>query len=277
MRKVFNSPFTITQAFGARPAYYSQFGLAGHEGIDLVPHGSDFRVLCLADGIVVADDDIAGDPRTDAYGINVTVWHPELNKATRYCHLETNYVVLNQPVSAGITLGVMGATGNVEGAHLHLNLYQTDANGVRLNTNNGYNGGIDPLPFLQENVIISPMDPDKQKGIDHLDQYRKDREQGAEGNYESYANAIIASDKAVPGMQTDLQSAQGEIDRFKGQIDALNATLLTKDQAIESLKQQLQTTQAALQVAVNKPPANGKTYTNPVAQFFIKLADFAER
>lgn len=153
MRKVFNSPFKITQEFGNNPAYYGQFGLKGHEGIDLIPTTSDWAVFCLADGVVVTDDDIAGDPRTDAYGKFVTIWHPSIKKATMYCHLAENYVSLNQQLKEGQALGKMGATGNSTGPHLHLNLFDVDDNGVRLNRNNGYLGGINPKPFLEETTV----------------------------------------------------------------------------------------------------------------------------
>ena|SRR3990167_4016829 len=58
MRKVFNTQFKITQGFGLNSAYYSQFGLSGHEVIDLIPSGSDWTVLCLEDGKVVKDIDM---------------------------------------------------------------------------------------------------------------------------------------------------------------------------------------------------------------------------
>jgi septal ring factor EnvC (AmiA/AmiB activator) len=158
MRNPFRSQYRITQPFGARPEYYRQFGLRGHEGIDLIPTGSDWTVKCLADGVVVKDEDNRG---SGAYGIFVTVWHKEIRKATQYCHLSSNSIRLGQVLKEGDTIGKMGATGNTQGAHLHLNLFEVDDNGIRLNRNNGYFGGIDPLPFLQEGR-------DQQKIIDGL-------------------------------------------------------------------------------------------------------------
>lgn len=150
MRKLFNSQYKITQEYAARPDYYKQFGLKGHEGIDLIPTTSDFTVLSLEDGIVVKDDDVAGDPRTDAYGINVTIWHPSIKKATQYCHLKSNSLSNGETVKKGQKIGIMGASGNTSGAHVHLNLFEVDDNGVRLNKENGYLGGINPKPFLEE-------------------------------------------------------------------------------------------------------------------------------
>jgi murein DD-endopeptidase MepM/ murein hydrolase activator NlpD len=150
MRNIFNSPFKVTQVFKNNPTYYSQFGLAGHEGLDLIPTGSDWSVLAAEDGVVVKDDDIAGSPLSDPYGKFVTLWHPSIKKATQYAHLTSNVVSLGQQVKKGEKIGTMGTTGNSSGAHVHLNLFDVDDNGVRLNVNNGFKGGTDPLPFLNE-------------------------------------------------------------------------------------------------------------------------------
>ena len=153
----FRSKYTITQLFGVNEEYYSQFGLKGHEGIDLIPSGTVWDILALEDGVVVLDDDIVGSPSADPYGRIVTIWHSKINRATMYCHLTQNYVAMGQTVTKGERIGTMGSTGNSTGAHLHLNLFETTDQGVRLNRNNGYNGGIDPLPFLE--VGLEPVPP----------------------------------------------------------------------------------------------------------------------
>ena len=168
MRQVFRSQFKITQEFGNNPAYYGQFGLKGHEGIDLIPTGTVWDVLCLEDGVVVTDVD---NPASGAYGVYVTVWHPKIKKATQYCHFKENYVKNGDVVTKGQKLGLMGSSGNTQGAHLHLNLYETDENGVRLNKSNGYNGGIDPKPFLNEDDAL-PVNSDQAV----LDQLRAERD-----------------------------------------------------------------------------------------------------
>lgn len=144
---IFSGGYRITQIFGARPDYYDDFGLKGHEGLDVAPKTSDWNVCAVADGVVVKDED---SPRSGAYGIYLTIWHPKLKKATQYCHLEFNSVNINDQIKAGQSVGKMGSTGNSTGPHLHLNVYDVDDNGVRLNKNNGYNGGIDPLPFINK-------------------------------------------------------------------------------------------------------------------------------
>lgn len=152
MRQIFKSKHRITQKFANKlivggKDYYAQFGLKGHEGLDLVPTGTQLDVFSLADGVVVRDEDNA---KSGSYGINCTIWSPTLNIAFQYCHLSSNTVREGELVKAGQTIGFMGGTGNTMGNHLHLNKFNTDSNGVRQNRDNGYLGGVDPLPFLEK-------------------------------------------------------------------------------------------------------------------------------
>lgn len=157
MLKIFNSPFRVTQAFGVNPEYYSQFGLRAHEGTDLIPTTSDRAIFSMPyAGVVVLDSD---NPKSGAYGIHCTIWYPSINKAFEYCHMSENKVVMGQQISPKTWIGIMGGTGNVQGDHLHLNQFETDANGVRLNRNNGYFGGVDPLPFINGDEPGNPTPP----------------------------------------------------------------------------------------------------------------------
>ncbi len=150
MRNPFKSKWKITQEFGVNKEYYSQFGLQGHEGIDLIPTGTVWDILCLEDGVVVKDED---NEMSGVYGNYLTVWHPNFKKAIQYCHLKTNQVSPGDQLKQGDVLGLMGKTGNTTGPHLHLNLFDVDDNGYRLNRDNGFAGGIDPLPWLEENNL----------------------------------------------------------------------------------------------------------------------------
>ena len=155
MNLPFKSGYKITQGFNTNPSYYAQFGLKGHEGIDIIPNqNTDVDIMCLSDGAVVKDED---SPRSGAYGIYVTIWHRGVNKATQYCHLQSNTLKLGDIVEKGQIIGKMGSTGNSTGPHLHLNLFETDINGYRLNKDNGYMGGIDPLPFIKQ--VMEEEDP----------------------------------------------------------------------------------------------------------------------
>lgn len=147
MRNPFRSKFRITQEYSKNPSYYKRFGLKGHEGLDLVPTGKVLDVMALEEGIVVRDED---NPKSGAYGNFLTLWHPTIKKATQYAHLKENILKVGDRVQKGQKIGTMGNSGNTTGPHLHLNLFEVDDKGIRLNRNNGYYGGIDPLPWLEE-------------------------------------------------------------------------------------------------------------------------------
>lgn len=128
----------ITQHFGANPQNYAQFGLPGHEGVDIrAPSGS--KVFCVAPGQVTQ---VHTDPDNHNYGIHVRVQHRE-GYVTIYAHLQEALVVTGQQVLAGTVLGLADNTGNSFGSHLHLTLKKNNAH-----FGNWPRNIIDPTPFL---------------------------------------------------------------------------------------------------------------------------------
>lgn len=256
MRSPFNSPYTITQLFGVNPQDYQQYGLKGHEGIDLIPSGTDWTVNALADGVVVNDVD---NPKSGAYGINVVIWHKALNLATQYCHLSSNIVSVGQQIMAKQPIGVMGATGHVTGPHLHLNLFQTNSDGMRLNTNNGFFGGTDPLYFLEQDYEHGniPNMPD------YLKQLFKDN--NLDINNEGQIREYFGHANDYAHLTNDLQNANNQITNLVNEINKLNQEnqglestniqqaemLKTKDTTINQLKIDLKVAQDA--AASNQP------------------------
>lgn len=128
----------ITQHFGARPLFYAQFDLPGHEGVDFqAPVGG--KIFCVAPGTVrhVFRDD---DERP--YGTDVRVEHSG-GYETIYAHLQEATVEEGQTLKAGDLIGIAGESGNVDGPHLHLTLKHH--NGEQ----SGYpNHIVDPTPYL---------------------------------------------------------------------------------------------------------------------------------
>ena len=139
MKSPFLSPCKITQKFGERPEYYGKWNLNGHEGIDLVPVGVDWGVHSLVDGSVILDHDL----RDTAYGNSVRILDDD-GIVTTYCHLSENCVNLGDDVVEGQLIGVMGNTGNSDGAHLHLGTYRINDRQERLNVDNGFKGYVNP-------------------------------------------------------------------------------------------------------------------------------------
>jgi hypothetical protein len=128
----------ITQRFGVNPQNYAQFGLPGHEGVDIrAPHGS--KIYSVAPGYVFR---VHTTPNNHNYGIHVRVQHRD-GYQTVYAHLERASVRQGQDVAAGDVLGLADNTGNSFGSHLHLSLKKE---GARFGP--WPHNLIDPTPFL---------------------------------------------------------------------------------------------------------------------------------
>ena len=128
----------IIQQFGANPQNYQQFGLPGHEGLDIMaPTGS--KIFAVAPGrVTVARTEPQGHP----YGILVRIEHMD-GYETTYGQMQELYVSVGELVQACHIIGLADNTGNSFGAHLHLTLKKE---GV---TYQDYPNNItDPTPFL---------------------------------------------------------------------------------------------------------------------------------
>lgn len=197
----------VTQLFGVRPEYYSQFGFKGHEGLDLIPTdeqgntlpleaGKDnWDVLAVEDGVVVRDVD---DPKSGAYGTHVVVLNNQTKRAWWYCHLQRNDVTIGQQIKRGGRLGLMGATGNTQGAHLHLNLRLADDNGNPINLDNGYKGFVDPKQALESFNTNSPFPP----VVDYKKLY--------EGEVEAHKKDNTEKDETIRNLKAKLGQAELE-------------------------------------------------------------------
>lgn len=115
-------PGRVTQVYGARPEYYAQFGLDGHEGVDWGGKEGD-PVLAAADGVVKL---IAKDDGRHAYGNQIRLTHTVGTDVyeTIYAHLRGFVTEVKQgdAVKAGQQIGYLGSTGNSSGPHLHFSV-----------------------------------------------------------------------------------------------------------------------------------------------------------
>jgi murein DD-endopeptidase MepM/ murein hydrolase activator NlpD len=114
--------FTITQGYGANKEYYAQWGLDGHEGIDIaVPFRSE--IVAVAEGLVtrVVDERLPKSQGGHNYGVHVRVKHVH-GYETIYAHLDSHAVKAGDIVQAGQRVGLGDSTGNSSGHHLHISL-----------------------------------------------------------------------------------------------------------------------------------------------------------
>lgn len=104
--------FDITAVYGQKGTYWKN----GHKGIDFV--AKDKRIFATCDGVV----------RTVAYDANgwgqyVSIGDKD-GRRHIFCHLEKGSVRVQKgdKVDRNTVIGIMGATGNVTGVHLHYQL-----------------------------------------------------------------------------------------------------------------------------------------------------------
>lgn len=151
----------VTQPFGANPDNYLPFGLPGHEGIDKrAPHGSRIFACVAGTVIKVGDDQLPASQGGHNYGTRVYI-ESHLGTGDNgliirhtlvYAHLLERRVGVGDVVRAGQLIGLADSTGNANGSHLHLTVYQAGAQWP------GYPAGIiDPMIGLAH--LLAPPPP----------------------------------------------------------------------------------------------------------------------
>jgi murein DD-endopeptidase MepM/ murein hydrolase activator NlpD len=120
-----------------------------HNGVDLGA-ALGTPIVAAASGIVrvaecdpeTGNCDVPGSAATPGCGYYVDIQHAD-GVITRYCHMHTHPLVqVGQHVNVGQQLGIVGDSGNADGAHLHFE--------VHLDNDPNSSGAVDPIPFMQE-------------------------------------------------------------------------------------------------------------------------------
>ncbi|GGV96625.1 peptidase [Streptomyces gelaticus] len=111
--------YTITSTYGQAGSMWSS---GHHTGLDFAaPTGTPIKAV---HGGTIKSAGLAG-----SYGYRTVL---ELEDGTEiwYCHQSSIGVSVGQKVSTGETIGRVGATGNVTGPHLHLEVHTADGTGI---------------------------------------------------------------------------------------------------------------------------------------------------
>ena len=105
------SPVRLSAKFGQNGPYWGPYP---HTGLDFDGDTGD-AVFAVADGIV-KEVGMRG-----SFGRTVTISHGD-GVASMYAHLSATEVNVGDQVFAGDRIARLGATGNVSGSHLHLEI-----------------------------------------------------------------------------------------------------------------------------------------------------------
>ncbi len=168
----------ISQLFGQNPQLYTQFEvpapnggtepMQGHDGIDMpTPIGTP---------VFAAHDGFIGGANMDnrGYGLYITQHWIEDGviyeliyghfDSIHYPDISENVLDNTRPVKQGDIIGLSGNTGNSTGPHLHLGLRIYNLQGQIQNQTNGFNGCVDPLPYLRGDIMTGQMSTQEKKG-----------------------------------------------------------------------------------------------------------------
>lgn len=145
-------PMKITQVFGANPKIYAQFGLKGHNGLDVgCPTGTPFWAMLPGVWHLLSDKNRWG--KWIGYG---AAWRLHfglgggLVQEWTFGHLRNRKLSYdNSNVQAGLQMAETDNTGFSTGPHLHIGL-RIMKNGQIQGYSNGYKGSVDPLPVLKK-------------------------------------------------------------------------------------------------------------------------------
>lgn len=145
----------LTQPFGYNVfgPDYSQFGMAGHNGLDL---RAPMRTECFAS----CNGQMEFTRGGTGYGNEARIFN-SYGYEVIYGHLDS-FVGDSREVKEGELIGYTGNTGFSTAPHLHFGLrrFTETADGSRQiqDYGNGYRGGIDPTNFFDPNPFLLPVD-----------------------------------------------------------------------------------------------------------------------
>ena len=217
MRQPFDDNFPLTQGFGEHPDWYQKFGLKAHNGLDYgLPTGTP--IIAPHDGKVV---EAAFDPQ--GYGNYLKIENGK--EGSVLAHLRSFSVGLGEVVQEGTPIGFSNNTGNSTGPHLHWGYYLLPRDRA-----NGYAGFIDQLPLLntpQPNTIDT-VDDDHKRAYRVLEDYRKERLDGPEGNFEGFVRTIVGRDSSYSTIAGELSITKDVIKRRSAEINELTEKLIQK-------------------------------------------------
>lgn len=106
--------FRVTCEFGRKNTSKLKWAAGFHTGVDIV--SDNRKVYSTCDGTVY---NLGFDK---SYGFYVVIYNKKDDTFHWFCHLKGYFVKRGQKVNRTTQIGIMGATGNVTGLHLHFEI-----------------------------------------------------------------------------------------------------------------------------------------------------------
>lgn len=151
-----NTPFVVSQKFGENHDYYfNNFHENGH-------NGWDFALRIGTPLYATHNGTVSFCSVTDFGDLAISIMDESGTFRTIYGHLSLAKVKLGDVIKKGQLIALSGNTGRyTSGPHLHFGIHEV-VNGMDINMDNGFNGGIDPAKYWDSTYpkdyeIIQPV------------------------------------------------------------------------------------------------------------------------
>jgi murein DD-endopeptidase MepM/ murein hydrolase activator NlpD len=136
--------------------YLKAFGMQGHNGVDIAAPRYTPIYAAHSGYIVEASASTSYGTKVALYfesdGKEYLLLHGHLDNYKPLPKIPWDIKYRGKYVAQGEKIGEVDSTGFSTGDHLHWGLYEYK-NGIKLNTNNGYEGSIDPWQFVKEHYM----------------------------------------------------------------------------------------------------------------------------
>lgn len=140
----FRGKYKITCPFGKKGSWKCGW----HIGVDIVGIG-DIDIYPISDGVVESIN-----AKGSAYGKHICINHDD-GMVSLYAHLKSIEVQKGERVNMNSLLGLMGATGNASGSHLHLELHKDE---YRYPKGDDAEWVVDPIQWIEEHMHMCKVD-----------------------------------------------------------------------------------------------------------------------
>lgn len=190
---------SVTSKFGYRTYTYQGKKISDyHKGIDLIanPNNRNEEILAFADGVVTGVQKTGAQYKTACY---VRIKHSN-GYYTLYYHLKSGSIVVNKgdTVKKGQKLGIIGATGQATGVHLHFQIDKgSSASAIDpydyLFNDKVFNSTNNETPANSNDVVYTVKKGDTLSGI--ASKYGTTYQKLAEYNNISNPNLIVVGQK----------------------------------------------------------------------------------